>query len=215
MSGCEDVRLDLGGYVLGGLEAEDRAHVEQHTAACGRCRGELDELAETSELLGALRAPAPPAPTALRERVLARRPRSRHRMRLLLAGTAVVAALAGVGVTSLLSGPPAPDVVVGLDAAEAAGVAGTAGLRQVANGVRMDLELTGLRPAAEGYYHAWLQRGELRVSAGTFVGSDAAARIQLLCGGRLEDYDRLTITWHAAGGRDEVVAVDTELAAAP
>jgi anti-sigma factor RsiW len=213
---CPDIRRELGGYVLGGLEAEEQAAVEAHTASCDRCRADLDELARTVELLATLpRPPARRAPEDLKQRVLGR---SRHRRSapLLVAAAMTLALLAGIGMANLLHRPPPADAEVTLREVAPVGIVGEAALRQVTNGVRVDLDLAGVRSPDEGYYHVWLQRGDRRVSAGTFIGAaDASAKLQLLCGGQLDDYDRLSVTWHAFDERDEVVALDADIVHRP
>jgi hypothetical protein len=216
VSGCEQVRRELGGYVLGGLDAEELEAVELHTSRCRRCQDELDELTETSRLLSLLPPAARPAPADLRQRVLRQHRRTRTLRTLLIAAAVSLAVLAGAGVTFLLDRPPPPETVLTLQRTEPAAVSGRAGLRQLPNGVQIDLDLIDLQPADDGYYHGWLHRGDRRVSAGTFVASeDREAQVQLLCGGRLEDYDRLTVTWHPFGRDDEVIALDVEVAHRP
>jgi len=48
---CARIRQELGVYVLGAIEPEQRAVVGRHLAACPRCRAELAELAELPGLL--------------------------------------------------------------------------------------------------------------------------------------------------------------------
>jgi anti-sigma-K factor RskA len=64
-----DRHTDLAGFVLGRLEAPERAAFEQHLDACPRCRAEAQELRETTELLRATAPIAPPA--GLRARIIA------------------------------------------------------------------------------------------------------------------------------------------------
>jgi hypothetical protein len=216
MSRCEQIRTELGGYVLGGLEADELDAVEVHTSTCPRCRAELDELEETSQLLAVLSPPARPAPADLRERVLRGHRRSRLPRTLLIAAAITLAGLVGAGLASLLDRPPPPETVLTLRGLEPVGVNGQAELRQLPNGVQIDLDLADLHPAGQGYYHGWLHRGDRRVSAGTFVGTDQRqAQVQLLCGGQLEDYDRLTVTWHPFGEDAEMVALEAEVSQRP
>ncbi|WP_163571694.1 zf-HC2 domain-containing protein [Fodinicola feengrottensis] len=46
------MRLSLGPYLLGALDATERVEVERHLAACGPCRAESDELTGTGAALG-------------------------------------------------------------------------------------------------------------------------------------------------------------------
>jgi anti-sigma factor RsiW len=214
MTPCER-RIDLGGHVLGGLDPDEAAAVEAHLARCEDCRAERDALAAVTGLLGHLDEDPPRAPTELRARVLTGVPPRRRRSVALAVACTLLGGAVGAAGTGLLQAPPPAEVTVTWDADGVHPVSGAAWLRPVAGGVRVDLELDGLAGAGEGYYHAWLQRGERRASAGTFVGPpDGDLRAQLFCGGALEDYDRLTVTWHPTGDT-EVVAVDAPLAVPP
>lgn len=214
MSDHDQVRMDLGGYVLGGLEDHEVDAVEAHLAGCAACRDELTQLEPLPALLGRASTEPVAAPADLRQRVLDdRAARRRHRVLLpLAAAAAAVIAVLGVAVVSAIDGRPAADAIVALRSDGPVDITGDAELRQVAAGVQVDLTLDGVRPAEDGYYHAWLEGDGWRASAGTFVGPpDGELRAQLLCGGDLQDYDRLTITWHGADGA-ETVAVAATLA---
>lgn len=50
-SGCRDIRLALGVYVLGAIEPAERAEVDEHLAVCLGCREELASLAGLPALL--------------------------------------------------------------------------------------------------------------------------------------------------------------------
>lgn len=116
---CEEVRISLGSYVLGALDAEETAEVEAHLDTCAACRAELAELSGLPPLLARVsaedieRAAAPPRavldgvfadaaasePAPVPETVAvvaapARRGR-RSRVLLALAASVVVAAVGG------------------------------------------------------------------------------------------------------------------------
>ncbi|GIH50536.1 Putative zinc-finger [Microbispora rosea] len=116
---CEEVRISLGSYVLGALDAEETAEVEAHLDTCAACRAELSELSGLPPLLARVsaedieRAAAPPRavldgvfagaaasePAPVPETVAvvaapARRGR-RSRVLLALAASVVVAAVGG------------------------------------------------------------------------------------------------------------------------
>jgi hypothetical protein len=205
-TGCEQRLGDLGAHALGGLGPDETAELERHLDACPGCRTELAGLVPLPGLLG-LAAEAPsPVPADLRPRTLAGLPR-RRRPGLPAAAALVLVAALGAGTIVALDDGTRPVVELALPAGEDRPVHGEAGLQQVASGVRIELALSGLRPAEQGYYHAWLTRDGRRVSAGTFVGDpDGEAVARLQCGGDLDAYDELLVTWH---GRDaeEVVAV--------
>jgi anti-sigma factor RsiW len=84
MTGCRDIRPELGGYVLGALESDEAAAVRQHIDRCAKCANEhasLMELPDLLDLAQGIDAAAGPAP-AVEERVLdsvARAPRARRR----------------------------------------------------------------------------------------------------------------------------------------
>jgi hypothetical protein len=216
MTSCERYRTELGGYVLDGLEPEEHDAVEAHLAECARCRDELDELVDLPELLAEAWTAPQRAPADLRSRVLDRVGRVRRRRRVpawAAAVIALVAALAGGGVVAVLDQSPPADTVLTLRGEGPVGLVGEAALTQVDAGVQVDLDLVGVRTADQGYYHAWLHRGDIRVSAGTFVGPpNGEVEVQLLCGGLLVDYERLTVTWHPFDGPAEVVAVEAAFA---
>jgi anti-sigma factor RsiW len=48
---CEQVKVLLGVYVLGGLRGYQKTRVKTHLARCSRCRAEYEELAELPALL--------------------------------------------------------------------------------------------------------------------------------------------------------------------
>ena len=212
MTSCQEIRLELGAYVLDGLEPDERDRVDRHVAGCLRCHAELEELGEVTALLGKREAISRHAPPDLKRRVLARPPRGRPWAPLLVAAVAVIAALLGVAGANVLDRPPAADVVLSLRGTAPGAISGAAELRQLDTGVRVDLDLTGLRTADEGYYHAWFHRGDRRASAGTFTGTaESTAQVQLLCGGALRDYDRMTVTWHGFDEPEEVVALEARV----
>ncbi len=51
---CAEVRLALGVYVIGVIDPGERALVDQHLAACPKCRAELAGLAGLPAWLGSL-----------------------------------------------------------------------------------------------------------------------------------------------------------------
>jgi anti-sigma factor RsiW len=53
---CGEIRLELGVYVLGAIEAADRSAVDAHLECCAGCRDQLAELAGLPELLGRVSA---------------------------------------------------------------------------------------------------------------------------------------------------------------
>jgi anti-sigma factor RsiW len=53
---CGEIRLELGVYLLGAIEAVGRSAVDAHLAICAACRDELAELADLPGLLSRVTA---------------------------------------------------------------------------------------------------------------------------------------------------------------
>jgi len=218
---CDEVRLSLGSYALGGLEPDEAARVRRHLHGCETCRAAHAELGALPALLDLVDPGTPPAaapPARLEDAVLAgiaaertaqhssrgrrtspaaRRPRmARWRVALPsgLAGAAAgAAALAAAG---LLSVPGGDGRDVTLSAPGSAGDArADARLTSTSAGTTVDLQAE-LPPLRRGeVYELWFVRGGGRVSAGTFT-VDAAGRadLRLSTAARGPGYDRLGIT---------------------
>jgi hypothetical protein len=116
---CEQVRLSLGAYALGSLDADEDAEVRAHVEDCPACQEELDEFEGLPALLAELTIeeasgrvqPSPSMYEALLVRAAAEDAAAHPRHRFLtLAAAAGVAVLALVGGTlgwqQLRSGPP-------------------------------------------------------------------------------------------------------------
>jgi Putative zinc-finger len=112
---------DVGTYVLGVLEPEERARVAAHLRGCPVCSRTLTELAPLPPLLAAVRPgdlqqEAPPVPSELafqrlrRAALPGRPPRRRNRWLLAAAAAVVVAGGVGTGV-AITSGAPGPTTV--------------------------------------------------------------------------------------------------------
>ncbi len=167
---------DAAPYVLGALE--DGETYRAHLDACPICRAEVAELQQAVDALPATAAPAA-ASQALRERVLAtvrseaellqaagagaERPPRRasrggsRRMPLLMAGVAVVAAVAVIAVFAGGSGTPIGERVTPAQIAAVAPGA-HASLRQ--RDGRADLVVANMPPPPLGkIYEVWLSRG--------------------------------------------------------
>ncbi|GAA0391246.1 hypothetical protein GCM10009530_48160 [Microbispora corallina] len=98
---CDEVRISLGVYVLGALDADEAAEVEAHLDGCPACQAELAELSGLPPLLSRVSADeiahASAPPHAVLDRLLAASARRNRRSRVLLslAASVVVAALGG------------------------------------------------------------------------------------------------------------------------
>lgn len=199
---CDSVRLELGAYVLDGLNPAEAATVEAHLATCRSCSAEAEDLAELPGLL-ALADDAPPdVPPDLRDRTVARvtsYPDTRQRRRRVTALIAAAAALLGVvvgagGVLVVERDTPPDEVLTVTDEP----VTGRVGLRDTPSGMDVELDAAGLPTLEEGYYQVWLEwPSGHQVSAGTFV-PDSRGRVEatLRTGGWREDYHALEIRAH-------------------
>lgn len=143
----------LGGYVLGGLSADDRAEIEAHLAGCAECRDELAAFSPIPGLLG--RTPEPHATSApdvlpgLLEEV--RRARAGRRRRTVLTGlvaAALVLVAGSLAVWGWASDPsPAaeePSAVLALEPAPTIEADGSVALMDRAWGTAVLLEADGL-----------------------------------------------------------------------
>jgi anti-sigma factor RsiW len=148
----------LGPYVLGGLDADDRALLETHLPTCRSCRDELATYAGLPTLLR-LGAPATAergAPdSALADAVSALRDRRRHRRRLVLVA-AVIMLFGGLGAgTAALRVSDEPSgTTLALTAAADGRAAGETSLNAKPWGTSVDLDVQGL-PQGEQFV-LWL-----------------------------------------------------------
>ncbi|MCT9934755.1 zf-HC2 domain-containing protein [Planotetraspora sp. A-T 1434] len=98
---CDDVRMSLGAYVLGALDDDEIAEVEEHLDRCPACRAELAELSGLPPVLARVSEEdiqhAGTPPRAVLDRLVAASARRNRRSRVLLAlaASVVVAALGG------------------------------------------------------------------------------------------------------------------------
>lgn len=185
---------DLGGYVLGVLEAEEAAAFEAHLAGCQECRRDLEELGSVPAFLEQA-APAVDVPPGLRERTFAAidaaaTPRRRTvELRKVVAAAAAVL-LIGFGTAVVReSTRPAPAVaqVVELTAPAGGTARAVATVRPTETGGVIEMEIEGLAsPPAGSFFECWLVAAEgdsvdrpNRVSVGTFtVDGDGRATVR-------------------------------------
>ena len=120
-SGCGEIRLALGVYVLGAIDPAERALVDAHLSVCHDCREELAGLAGLPALLGRVPLPdierlaldetelrdleEPPAELldSLLGQISARRRARRWRGVLVAAAAAIIAIGGGIGGGILIS----------------------------------------------------------------------------------------------------------------
>jgi len=220
VSGCDDLRAELGGYVLGALEPAEADAVREHLTRCADCVREHARLAELPELLSlaehAEGAPAPPP--AVEERVLdavarerarpAPRRRRLPRPRLILA-MALPAAAAIVALAIVLSRdePAAPGYPVALRPA-AAGVpaAGRAELESVAGGTTVHLWVRDLPPDPSVVYEVRCDAPGWSASAGTFrADTRGRAYVVLTTAARRGEYDAIRVVRRGGSSTTDVL----------
>ena len=160
---CAQTRNELGVYLLGAIEPQDRARLEDHLASCPGCRERLAALAGMPALLrkvpadevirawrddGGGRPPTPPLETLLSK---VARTRRRRRRWAIAAASVLAAGLAAAGVQISRSGPAtAPAAAAPRWTATATGadpVTGvSAAIRYAAEpwGSELDVHVTGI-----------------------------------------------------------------------
>lgn len=193
---CERT-VDVGAYVVGALDPDDHADMEQHLSTCEVCRGELADLAGLPDLLGRL-TPAEAEQSAgattpgLLEGLLTRAGQRRRRRLGLAAAAAAVVVAGGVGAgvaASTAGGPPHWQF-----AAAAGPVSAQATLRSAPTGVAVDLRLHGV-PAGTQCRLVVVATNGGHVGAGTWYASYAG---------------QATVTETAATQRDRIASLRVE-----
>ncbi|GAA0794567.1 zf-HC2 domain-containing protein [Spirilliplanes yamanashiensis] len=171
----DDLRMLLGGYLLGGLDPADTDRMDAHLSTCADCRVELERLSPVPELLrdGApIEDVGPPAPGLVEDllgRMRAERAARAARQRRLTwaaAAAAVLVAAVAFGAGALRPGgggpgpvaqpspvvsQPAPEpsgVVARFAGAAGTRVAGVATLSSRTWGVSIALDMSGLEGEA-------------------------------------------------------------------
>ena len=147
---CADVP-ELGAYVLGALEPEERQRVAEHVAGCPVCAAELAEFEALPELLARVRpedlrpVPVTPSPELFARMSAAAAAERRRPLRTrtwALAAAAVLAVLGiGAGVTVWVTGPAEQTA-----SASAGAVQATVTTRPAEDGSILDVAVSGMRP---------------------------------------------------------------------
>jgi anti-sigma factor RsiW len=212
------VHEELGAYVLGALDPDERDVVAAHLAACPICAAEHARLST----LPAMLRPAegleiPAAPAGVEERLLDRiaaergakppkaglrgRLRSIRRARLTRPRAAFAAALAGAalgaGVTAIVLGSgddAAPTAQYALRLTGATGASARAQLEPGRSGTQVHLWVKGLPPGAEAVYEVRCERSGWSASAGTFrADARGRAHVVLTTAARIGEYERIRV----------------------
>jgi len=196
-SQCEQIRPELGVYVLGAIAPADRAIVDRHLASCPRCREEVAGLAGLPALLrkvpidafmqlsGERPQDSPGPPEALLDGLLGRVAAvRRRRRRSLAAAAAVLAATAAVGWAAQALQPAAQPhraaaswwaaAADGFDAATGA----RAAVRYTAQpwGTEVEASVSGIRPGTPCQIWAITATGQQAAGGGwTVTRSDLHA----------------------------------------
>ncbi len=185
-------REELGAFVLGKLDLDERAAVQAHLDGCAECRAERDLLSPLAEILP-LADPAwltstPVAPRGLGRRVARkieaeRRGVRRRRLRLAAGFTTATAAAGTVLVLALSAGSSGPDTEVAF-ADVPQGVHITGDLTSRSWGTEVSVYVDGIRPGTP--CRVFLRGPNGPVDAGSFryshadgVGSGLSAAIDL------------------------------------
>jgi putative zinc finger protein len=220
MTDCEQVRHDLGGYVLGALEPSEEAAVREHLTSCSACAAEHARLVGLPALLS-LAGPAadagPPA-AALEERVLdavaserpQRAPRRRSRLlrwRVLLPAAAALAAIAVALVIALGGGDGGPSgFEVALKPVAGETGSGRAVLNSGEAGIKMRLWVRGLPGDPGIVYEVHCDAPNWSASAGTFrADSHGSAYVVLNTAARRGEYDAIRVVRRSRSSETEVL----------
>jgi anti-sigma factor RsiW len=214
---CDDTRLDLGAYVLDGLDASSSVEVEAHLDRCADCREEFDDLRRMPDLLDLARVQVPVVPSRVRDRVIAAAARRQARRRLgwVAAAMIVVAGVVGGVIGWNLAPGDEVQVAMPLETVEPFDAAGRAVFAVERGVVTVRLELEGLESLpAPGVYEAWVSTpdrtvvsiGQLDVAVDGSVAVDLSSPLPM---------DQLRYVWVTAepDARDPAHAGPTVLRA--
>jgi anti-sigma factor RsiW len=189
----DELRMLLGGYLLGGLDETDTDRLDAHLLDCDRCREELDRLSPIPELLQrlpeaalgagqggsvAIALAARPSPARIegllsKMRVERSRDRRLARVRWLAAAAVVVIAAAiGVGVVTGNRDQTLPQVLPSqqlvtarFESAAGSGLSGVAILTPKTWGVAVSLEVTRLQGDGPFYCQVRNANGDVEQAA--------------------------------------------------
>jgi anti-sigma-K factor RskA len=216
---CAEVHINLGAFVMGGLEAEEDAEIRRHLASCSSCRDELQEIERINQALEAAPPLADP-PGYLKDKILSRvreessssnrankeQPSSKGlRFALPVVAAGALIAMIALGVFFGLQ-TEAPVATVQLDPtpelrqelrAEGEEYWGVAELHPQPSGSQLvELKLNNLEaPGPQSFYELWFSSGEEYVSAGAFTTSGLGeTKVWLTAPPEARNYRTLLIT---------------------
>lgn len=196
----------LAAYALHALEAGEEETVRTHLAQCQSCSHELDELASTVGYLDRLSLPDVETALDLEHLAPDPGPRSalpgRHSARKsrLVAASAVLAAVVGVGGAALMHSATGPARDATVHASDlTTGAVATLTAAQSGGMTRLHLSLHGVYPKGNCYLVAHWRNGKPQIvaswTASSWGGADvnAATAIPL---DQLTDFDVVTASGH-------------------
>jgi hypothetical protein len=224
---CVKVRLNLGAFVLDGLEPEETAEIRHHLTLCSGCRNELKELEKISKALEA----APPSvdpPGYLKDEVLSRaraeepapsneKLSSSKSLPFIIPGAAAAALVVIVALGIFFGSKVEPPVatVQLLPTDENEEYWGVAELHPQPLGNQLvELKLNNLdEPGPDSFYEMWFVSGERHISAGTFTTTGSGeTKVWLTVPPKTRNYRTLLITEeHAAGDPSEEAVLRGEV----
>lgn len=228
---------DVGAYLLGALDDDERAKFEKHLSRCDECREAAAELtpavdalqhsvdpveppaALKTSVMAAVRAEPRPAEVAAPSRpARATHPlawlRVRPRVAALAASALVALAFAGGALVTSLGGDDATTRTIAADVDAERQPAASARLVVPQNGGGdAVLRATGMQQPPPGrVYTVWLKRGE-RLDAVSLLAVDREGSASAALPGSVEGADAVLVTREPEGGSDRpseapVVSVD-------
>jgi hypothetical protein len=222
VTGCDHIRIDLGGYVLGALEPGEAERVREHLAHCSECAREHAGLANLPGLL-AFAEPiesAPPLPPAMEERVLdaVARERSRPSPRrswriprprvLIPAGALLAVAIVALVLALGRDGASGPGgYQVALRPVAGSGAGGDARLESGAGGTTLHLRVRGLAADPSVVYEVRCDGPDWSASAGTFrADTHGRAYVVLTTAARRGEYDAIRVVRRSRAASTNVLA---------
>jgi len=179
----------LGPYVLGGLDAVDRAQIDTHLATCPSCRDELAAYAGLPALLRLADAPAsstaqdPDDDALARTLDTVRHRRRRHRRLAVLGSAAAAVVVLGLGATTTVlvaqqtDNPQSSPTSISLVAASGSDSRGETSLTARPWGTSVDLDLSGL-PSGQRFVVWLVSTDGARQQAATWASTrDGVAKV--------------------------------------
>ena len=221
MTGCDDVRFELGAYVLDALEPAEAGSVREHLARCSECAREHASIAHLPELLSLAEAieSAPPLPPAVEERVLdavarerakpaVRRRKRLLRPRILIPVVAIAAAVLAALVLALGGGDETSGgYQVALHPVAGSHAGGGARLESTDEGTTVRLWVKDLPPDPSVVYEVRCDAPDWSASAGTFrADTHGRATVVLTTAARRGEYDSISVVRRSHASSTDVLS---------